>query len=424
MTSTPNGPVDVDPDEPLLLPQVHRSLDAAARRRTGSRSERHASLRDADAPFPSLRTRRRFVMTGAGLATTAAVAVVAIAVDRGRPGTFVGEAGARELLRAAADATRNDPAPGGWRRSSTQRVQRLALEGRPCGTCALERAVLETRSTEELWSGPRGETYSVTTAEPPRAIENESLLRARHALDPPARAPEFRGTHIVPAPTGSTDESGVLGLGSPGALAHPSAVPTSKTAIVRWAAARLRAQDRAQERQAAQSGSHIGYSIAWTTRVSYALVDLATSPQLSGAQQAAAFDALADRPAVTASSAPDAFATPERVAIRIRAESAPGPSGRTIFQPTDRVIVFDRTSHRVVAEETQERGPGLRAIYSFGEGPTQNRMRSTTGGGSETRYGAATNVPGPGQDEDGRQITSLRGLLQIGRDGQSIPKGP
>src|SRR5690606_25523010 len=74
-----------------------------------------ASLRKATIEHRALRPAvgRRPLLVAAGLVAAVAV-VLGIAIDRGQPGTFVGEAGAREVLRAAADATRGDEVPTGW----------------------------------------------------------------------------------------------------------------------------------------------------------------------------------------------------------------------------------------------------------------------------------------------------------------------
>ncbi|MEV4422915.1 hypothetical protein AB0L40_23490 [Patulibacter sp. NPDC049589] len=399
-------------------------LFAPLRTETTASAAELARVRAA-AAAPAPRSRRRWVLSGSTVVVAAGVAaVLVLAIDRSHPGTFVGEAGARELLRAAADATRDEPAQDGWRWTTTVRVQRMALVARRCRTCPVERSLLETRSTHEQWNGPRGEAYATDRQDPPRAIENEPLLRAHHALDVSTRPREFGGTHVVPAAPGADDAGSLVGLSSPGGIADPSAVPDGPRALVRWVGDRLHAQDRAQRALAKDRGI-VGFStISWATRISYALVDVATSPQLSGAQQAAAFEALADRPAVTAVRAPAAFASPDRVAVRIAARTPAGREDLRMPFTADRVIVFDRGTHRVIAEEMQPTPGAPRARFSFGEGRHRGTMELAAGGGGETRYGDPVAVPGPGLDADGHRRMALTGLLELDRDGQGRVSGP
>lgn len=363
------------------------------------------------------RTRTRVVVgLGAAMTVLAASAASVVLVDRGHPGTFVGQAGARELLRAAAAAARDDRAPRGWRLRTTVRVERQAFEGRRCATCSTDDAVLETTADERLWSGPRGETYTLYGQRTPRAIENAPLLRYVGALDPPKAGSVVNGAHVVPAGGGDTGSDLV---GRPGTIADPSIVPDRPEALLRWAARRQRAAWRQQKQQAARQGGMIGSAISMTTRISYSLIDLATAPELSGRQHAAAFEALADRPDVTAVPAPKAFASAGRVAIRIAAVAGKhGAEEMRAMPVADRVIVFDRTTHRVVAEAAQPTREDPRAIFQFGTGRHRRSLRLVAGGGGETRYGSPVDVAGPGLDTDGRRILDLGDVLEDNnRDG-------
>lgn len=410
---------------PLRARTTPSESDVARARRAASDGTASGTRRTAAARDTVALPRRRWLLGGTGAVAAAGLAILAAAVvDSSHPGTFVGEAGAKELLLAAADATRDEPAPDGWRHSTVQRVQRLALEGRRCRTCATERAILETRSTEERWDGPRGEAYSVARAAAPRAIENEPLLRAKHALDAPRRPRTFPGLHVAAARPGAHENEGPLGLGGPGGLADPTAVPGDPDRLVRWASDRIAAIDRALRRAEARGGGGSSFSISRGTRVSFVLVDVATSPQLSGAQRAAAFEALAGRPRVAAVPPPAPFASAERVAVRIA--SAP-PAGRRVDREAmpvpDRVVVFDRGSHRIVAEESRTVGD-QRASFQFGEGRTRRLMRLVAGGGAETRYDEPVDVAGPGVDAAGRRTLRLDGLTEMDRSGRSTDPDP
>jgi hypothetical protein len=365
------------------------------------------------------RPRRRLAV-GLGAATVIAASAAAITlVDRGHPGTFVGEAGARELLRAAADAARDDPAPRGWRLRTTTRVRREAFEGRRCSGCRVERAVLETTSEERLWSGPRGETYTSRSAGRPRALENAPLLEYVGALEPPPGPGAFPGEHVVAAAPGTA--GGDL-VGRPGTIADPSAVPRRAGPLLRWAARQQRESWEEQKRQAARRGGGIGSAISMSTRISYGLIDLSTAPELAGAQRAAAFEALADRPGVTAVPAPALFASPGRVAVRIAASSGDGGQEEFRMMPVaDRVIVFDRSTHRVVAEAAQPTREDPRASFEFGSGKRRKSLRMVAGGGGETRYGTPVDVPGPGLDAHGHRLLDLDRVLDSNRDGTLSP---
>jgi hypothetical protein len=362
------------------------------------------------------RRPRRRLAVGLGAATVVAASAAAITlVDRGHPGTFVGEAGARELLRAAADAARDDPAPRGWRLRTTTRVRREAFEGRRCSGCRVERAVLETTSEERLWSGPRGETYTVHVARPPRALENAALLEHVGALELPSASPSFEGEHVVAAAPGTA--VGDL-VGRPGTIADPAAVPGRPGALLRWETRRQRESWEEQKRQAARRGGGVGSAISMSTRISYGLIDLSTAPELAGAQRAAAFEALADRPGVTAVPAPALFASPGRVAVRISATAGDGGQEEFRMMPVaDRVIVFDRDTHRVVAEAAQPTREDPRARFQFGSGKRRKSLRMVAGGGGETRYGTPVDVPGPGLDAHGHRLLDLGRVLDSNRDG-------
>lgn len=376
-----------------------------------------ASLRKASLEHRALRpaVSRRPLLVVAGL-VVAIAAVVGIAVDRGQPGTFVGEAGAREVLRAAADATRGDEMPAGWQWAQTTTVERRTLEGKRCKSCPTERAVFEQSFTEDVWIGERGEAYRFGSGGTPRAVENEPLMRATGMLDmPPARRPD-EGMHVPPA----RNKRDAAALGMPGWVDDPVAVPSEPNRIAQWARTRVTAQARAWRRQAREGRGRMSSSQSQDERVASTLVDLATSAQLSGPQKAAAFEALASLAAVTVDAVPSTFADPQRVAVRV----AGGRSRKTHPLPRpDRIIVFDRTSFRVVAEQMEDRSGSARATVVFvGPKKTAGRMRMIGGVSGERRYAAPVSVAGPGLDGDGRRLFDVSAPREMGRDGQPRPQ--
>jgi hypothetical protein len=365
---------------------------------------------------------RRPLIAGTGVAAAlAATALVVVVIDSSQPGTFVGVASARDVLQAAADATRDDPAPVGWSWTTDVRVERQALEGRPCGGCAVERAVLQTTRVEEFWSGPRGETYTGPGTTATAAIENEPVLRRAGALDPPAgpKDGEPQGFHRLPAPAGVDDEDEPQDFGLRGGLINPEKVPDRPHALVRWLSDHIAAASEAQQRLVRRQGSRIVSAISRSTRVNYGLIDLSVSPQLSGPQRAAAFEALSTRRGVTLTKVPAFTAAPDRVAVRVTAE--PGDDAEFHALPiAGRIIVFDRSTHRVVAEARKPSSKNPNARLSFGSGATRRSLRMVAGGGGETRYGTPVSVGAPGFDDEGRQRLKLDRLLEMQRDGRAV----
>jgi hypothetical protein len=178
-------------------------------------------------------------------------------------------------------------------------------------------------------------------------------------------------------------------------------------------AERQREQVRSGPPQAPFTRGFVSRSASPASRISSGLLDLTTAPELSGAQRAAAFEALADRPNVTAVPPPAAFASPRRVAVRVAA----GPEAERLpFPVPDRIIVFDRATHRLVAEEAQPTGDP-RAVWPAVAGRRHTALRLSAGGGGETRYGTPVNVASPGLGADGHRILDLDEVLTVRRDG-------
>jgi hypothetical protein len=395
---------------------VVRALFAPLRTPTTDTDERVRHVRDraGDAPRAHGRPARRVVVAGLMVtATIAATAAVVVAIDRGSPGTFVGRANAQDVLRAAADATRDDPAPTGWVLSRTTNVDRVAFESRRCPSCAKESAVVDARSQVDVWTGPGGEAYSRVRRLRPVAVRNARLLRVEGALDPTSSAGaarQRRGVHVPPA---AQDPEAVMAmLEQPGAIADPAAVPDAPAALVAWVRDRLAAREHHQldGLPAARSG-RIRIGRPTVSQISYALVAVARSPQLGGRQRAAAFEALADRPGVALVDPPSAFASPGRLGIRISARPEDGSGFRG--EPP-RVVVFDRTSHRVVADGADNPAEA-RATIGFGR--RRPHVRAIAGGGVESRFAAPVSVAGPGLDEAGRRTMVVERAVEILRDG-------
>lgn len=357
--------------------------------------------------------RRRLALaaiSGAIAVTASAIAITA--VDQGHPGTFVSQASARELLAAAADATRDDPAPTGWRWLRTVVVSRRTVEGRPCHGCAVERGVVEEEMVTDVWSGPRGESYRFGTRGRPRAIENAELLETAGVLEEPSGADDHVGTHFPPLTkeTSSVAIDADFGQGA-GVIRDPQTVPDTPGALVRWVRARLERRDRAwaEQLKGTRSSRTSGYTRA--TDVSSALIDLATSLQLSGRQQAAAFEALAETPRATVVELSPLLAGPNRVGVQIPRERK---KSATRYPNDNRVIVFDGASHRVVAEQQQVRRDEEPYAIPFVNRDGLPFTELVDGSrASETRYSPAVGVAGPGLDAEGtrlRDITRTRVL--------------
>lgn len=370
--------------------------------------EVRAVRRRAERPGKTPLRRARPAIVVVAMGAIAVAVAVGTAVDRGQPGTFVGEAGAREVLLAAADATRGDAMPTGWQWARTVTVNRWTAEGRRCETCDVERGTVEHSTTQDVWVGDRGEAYSVVTVNAPRAIENGPLMRA---------AGLFRsaGEHSDPAlhlpPVSANRPIEAASLGTVGWIADPPAVPSDPAKIVRWTEQQLAAQDRGRELQVREGQREIGAGETRDERMASTLVDLATSPQLSGAQKAAAFEALASLAVVTVEEVPSAFADPQRVAVRIAGARTDAP-----VSAIDRVVVFDRTSFRVVAEQIEEGGDGSAdSVIVAGK----QRFTMINGGAvGEQRYAAPVPVAAPGLDGSGKRLVDVSKATEVTRDGR------
>lgn len=351
----------------------------------------------------------------AGLAGAVALGT---AIDRGQPGTFVGEAGARELLRASADAAAGDEMPTGWRWTRTVTVERRTVGGKRCRACPTERGVVEQTFVDDVWTGDGGEAYRFSTGKRPRAIENAPLLRAGGLLSAPRSGSADRGTHVPPVPPG-TPSVDAAGLGLPGWIADPPAVPSDPNGIAHWARLRIAAQDRAWRKRARAGQGRMVSGQARDERVASTLIDLATSPQLSGPQKASAFEALASLARVTGEAVPPAFAGRQRVAVRI----AGGRAGKVSpFPRPDRIVVFDRARFRVVAEQMDDRGRPVKATVVFSGPKATRRMRMIGGGSGERRYLAPVSVRAPGLDGRGRRRFDVSAPIEVARDGRAQPK--
>lgn len=365
--------------------------------------------------------RRRLMLVGiSGAIAVVASTITITAVDQGHPGTFLGQAGARELLTAAADATRADPAPTGWRWLQKVLVVRRTLEGRPCPECAVERGVVEDETVVDLWSGPRGESYVTSAARPPRAIENPDLLQVAGVLEDRSGATD-EGVHFLPLTKQTSSIEVDASFGEDTMQLDPQVVPETPKALLRWVRARLERRDRAWAVQKQGTRSYMTSSYTRATEVSSALIELATSLQLSGRQQAAAFEALAETPGATVVDLPPELSAPDRVGVQISAEF----EDKAIRFPVEnRVIVFDRASHRVVAEQRRTRNDEPQFTMPFTNGMGQRfRWLVDAGTGSETRYSRVADVPGPGLDAAGVQLFDVSGAQVLQRGKRRAPAG-
>lgn len=383
--------------------------------------------RAAEAPRPDprpsrpRRPRRRLLTAGATvMAAGLATAVIVTAVDRGSPGVFTGEAGARELLRSAADATRDDPTLKGWTLQTTTFVQRTPVEGRRCATCEVERGVLETRNVSRSWTGARGESYFQGGRIATDAAENEALLRATGALEPAPTSDDLPTTnlHYLPA-TGDPDEPD-LDLFLPGAIVDPTTVPDTAAGVVDWLEARLRKQDALAVKNGDLEPGEVPPMGRVQDRVGAELVSFAVSPNLGGRQRAAAFDALAALPGVSVAPVPDALASDGRVGIRVPqpiAGASGAPEGVSAPQ-TSPLVVFDRDTRRIVSVLSDDAGPEVGTELSDGEdGAT---LRVLRGAAAETRYTTPVAVTGPGLDEDGDRKLRPGDAGDAGRNGEVL----
>lgn len=390
---------------PLRTPQEPTTGEIRAVR---LRAERPAATR--------LRRARPAI---AVVALVAAAVAVGSAFDRGQPGTFVGEAGARELLRAAADASRGDAMPSGWRWSRSTHVDRMVLFGRPCATCAEERAVVESRSQRDQWTGAGGETYVRSVRFPTRVLENDALARAGGGLSSERDTTKRIDTFWWPAIGGTAPGSVGLGLGEPGAIGDPTNVPADPGALVRWVTDVLDNQRRAVvEQMNAVSGRNdpVPSGPLASQAVSAGLLDLAVAAPIAAPQRAAALNALADQPGVRVVATPPTFRGDDHVAIRLT--SAPGT--RTSTAQT-RTVVFDRTTHQIVgdymAQGLSKGGSASRPTISFGG--TQ-RFRMAAGSGIRASYDGPVAVAGPGIGPDGARLLNP---AETRRNGQVVANG-
>jgi hypothetical protein len=371
--------------------------------------------RGPEAAVPRGGGARRLVLSGAGgLAVIAIAAGAVIAVDGGRPGTFVGEADAQQVLRAAADASRDDPAPEGWRLGTTVWSSRSAYVGRRCSTCATERGVLEDRRVSTTWSGPRGELYVSVDFEPARAVENEPLLQKVGLVGrrlTPGGAVHLRS--LTEGPLAASVLEDLYGIRK--TLADPAAVPDEPEALLRWVRERRAEAHRESAAQRAHRLAHDEHPVeSDETAIAWDLVDVATSTQLSGRQQAAAFDALSTRPGVTVVPTSAALAAPGRVTVRIAAVAG---EGADVPDPSelDRFVVFDGGTHRVVGEFHPAKLRGLsNAPARVGDDGARVELQIGTAGG-ETVYEGPVDVSGPGLDGDGRRLLELSSANEISR---------
>lgn len=366
---------------------------------------RRQAERSASTPL----RRARPAIAVVSLVAVAVAVAVASAVDRGQPGTFVGEAGAQEVLRAAADAAEHGPPPGGWSLSRETTVDRMVVRGRACDGCPVERATVESGGVHEIWSGPGGETYTRYVRRPSVAVENSRWLRTIGALDPPpARARRSVGQHVLP---GDADRS-VGSLAQPGAFPDPSAVPVPRASLIRWLRHHIDVADTAMMTRATKGGPKLPRRRPNDADVNGGLADVALSHQLGGEQRAAAFAALADRPGIEVVPSPPAFASPDRISVRI----GEGGSLGAVAPRIARILTFDRSTHRVVSTSIEQPLTD-RARISFGRGP---RFTMLPGSGVETRYEAPVTVAGPGLGPDGHRILELDDTRTVRRDGTPL----
>src|SRR5690606_32901468 len=96
------------------------------------------------------------------------------------------------------------------------------------------------------------------------------------------------------------------------------------------------------------------------------------------------------------------------------------------FARPDRIIVFDRTSFRVVAEQLEDRSDSTEATAVFVGPKGTRRMRMIGGITGEHRYDSPVSVAAPGLDGDGRRLFDTSSPMELRRDGQSVvpPKFP
>lgn len=380
-----------------------------------------ASLRRASLERQALRpvVGRRPLLVAAGLVIAIAV-TLGVAIDRGQPGTFVGEAGARELLRAAADATRGDEMPAGWRWSRATNVDRMVLFGRRCATCPEERTVVESRSQRDQWTGAGGETYVRSVRFPTRVLENDALARAGGGLTSERDTTERTDAFWWPAGDGTGAGTIGLGLGEPGAIGDPAKVPSDPDALVGWVADVLDAQRRAVlERVNAASRKKVPVPSEppGSRAVSAGLLDLAVAAPLAAPQRAAALNALADQPGVEVVATPSAYRGDDHVAIRL----TPTPGNRTTTAQV-RTVVFDRTTHQIVgdymAQALSRSGSESRPTISL---DGTQRFRMAAGSGIRAAYDGPVAVAGPGVGPDG---TRLLDPAEARKNVQVVESGP
>lgn len=84
------------------------------------------------------------------------------------------------------------------------------------------------------------------------------------------------------------------------------------------------------------------------------------------------------------------------------------------------MIVFDRSTHRVVAEEIQEPAGNPSQSMQFGSNPDSRPLQTVDGGGSEDRYAPAVDVAGPGLDASGKRLLDPARAVTSARDGASL----
>lgn len=432
-------PRDADPLEELFAPLRTPGEEDPARVDAVRRAAR-SGPRPMGAALRASAAWRPRTAVAVGTAVVLAGGVVA-AIDRGRPGTFVDEADAAAVLRAAADASRGAVAGDGWRYGPVTEVSRATIEGRRCADCPVETATLETRSVESIWTGPGGDAYRAEDAGTRRAVENEPLLRAVGALEGPTTAQREvrrRGVHVRGAEADDPRYGRTL-FWLPGGIGDPEAVPEDAAAMVGWVRARL-AHDLAADdelgaarpdpaplvREDEPLADRRRTAEPSDAAIDDALMGLAVSPQLDGPQRAAALDALADRDAAEVVPVPAPFAAPDRLAIRlalaVRGGTATTTTATTATEeraPADAVsgvtLVFDRESRQPVARITSV-GDGV-ASLSYRRGRPAVRLRSVS---VETQFVAPVAVAAPGVDAAGRRLLDPAAAEELHRDGSSV----
>ncbi|MDX8153167.1 hypothetical protein SK069_16335 [Patulibacter brassicae] len=432
-------PRDADPLEALFAP-LRTPAEPEPERIDAIRWAARADARPAIASARSSATWRPRAAVAVGAAVLVAGGAV-VAIDRGRPGTFVDEADAAAVLRAAADASRDAVAGDGWRYGPVTEVSRTTIEGRRCADCPVETATLETRSTESIWTGPGGDAYRAEDAGARRAIENEPLLRAVGALDGPTAAQREvrrRGVHVRSA-GGDDPRYGRTLFWLPGGIGDPEAVPQDPGDVVGWVRERL-ARDLAADdalraarpdpapvvRRGEPLPDRDRTAVPSEPAVDDALMALAVSPQLDGPQRAAALEALADRDAAEVVPVPAPFAAPDRIAIRLgnadhggavttattaTAAEEPAPADA----PSGVTLVFDRGTRRPVARITSVADGLGRLSYRRGRPTVRERSVSV-----ETQFVAPVAVAAPGLDAQGRRLLDPATAEELHRDGSSV----